>query len=61
MGGDDDGRRRSHCGGGRRSVVRTKTQLLIVFAKNALRTGRMAWALFAVRVCEEFTWWVYTT
>ena len=51
-------RRRSHCGGGRRSVVRTKQQLLLAFAKVALGVDRMAWLLFvAIGLGEdEFAW-----
>jgi hypothetical protein len=63
--GDDDGdgdaksgRQRSHCGGGRRSVVRTKQQLLIAFAQVAMGADRMAWALFCVSASLEFSWCV---
>ena len=53
-------RRRSHCGGGRRSVVRTKQQLLLAFAKVALGVDRMVWLLFvAIGLGEqEFAWCV---
>ena len=51
-------RRRSHCGGGRRSVVRTKQQLLLAFAKVALGVDRMALLLFvAIGLGEDgFAW-----
>jgi hypothetical protein len=54
--GADGARRRSHCGGGRRSVVRTKQQLLLLFSKVALAMARMAWALLPARLGKEFLW-----
>ena len=57
MGADGD-RRRSHCGGGRRSIVRTKQRLLVLFSKVALGMARMAWALLPAKLAEEFLWCV---
>ena len=59
-GGDDASasRQRSHCGGGKRSVVRTKQLVLVAFARVAMGADRMAWALFCVAMAREAGWCV---
>ena len=48
-----DGRRRSHCGGGRRSFVRAKQLLLITYSMQSMGFGRMVWALSIHSLCRR--------